>query len=138
MRPRWHQYNNKRLGGSAMEIMLNVEDVVRGLKRLKSLAKQDLLISSKTANPAFYYCHALSRKQKYEDLIMLVSEHGVTAAYDMALKEYLELPEPTMDDAQTRGQLHALEMFLQTMGLDKQTLMELKAQGTSAEVQQSM
>lgn len=110
-----------------MAVMLNVEDVVRGLKRLKSLAKQDLLVSSRTANPAFWSTHADARKQAYEDLIAMVSEQGVSATYDHAIREYLSLPDGDESDARLKGREQALEMFLQTLGVDKQTLAELRA-----------
>lgn len=116
-----------------MAVMLNVEDVVRGLKRLKSLAKQDLLVSSRTANPAFWSIHADARKQKYEDLITMVSEHGVSATYNSAINEYLNLPESGEDEAHIKGKEQALEMFLQTLGVDRRTLAELRSRRPGAQ-----
>ncbi|NLS45724.1 MAG: hypothetical protein GX969_08330 [Firmicutes bacterium] len=103
-------------------IQLNAEDVIRGLKRLKSLAKQDILISSRAPDPEFWLKTATARKEKYEALIALVEKYGVQGAYQAALDDYTSLnssmPETNRNLPCMRGQEQALEIFFRTLGLN--------------------
>ncbi|MDI7245915.1 MAG: hypothetical protein QME92_00345 [Bacillota bacterium] len=114
-------------------IQLNAEDVIRGLKRLKSLAKQDILISSLAPNPDLWMKMATARKQKYETLMSLVEKHGVPGACEIALEQYATLPVANGDSAQTdtdphaKGEEQALEVFFKTIGVDGRALKDARA-----------
>jgi hypothetical protein len=107
-------------------VQLNAEDVIRGLKRLKSLAKQDILISSRAPDPEFWLRTATARKEKYEVLIALVEEHGVQRAYQIALNDYLSLAATVPDSDRilpcAKGEEQALEIFFRTLGFDEDVL----------------
>jgi len=112
-------------------IQLNAEDVIRGLKRLKSLAKQDILISSLAPNPEVWMKMATARKQKYETLMSLVEQYGVPGACEIALEQYASLPAADGDSADiaphTRGEEQALEVFFKTIGVDGRALKDARA-----------
>lgn len=101
-------------------VQLNAEDIIRGLKRLKSLAKQDILISSRAPDPELWLKTATARKEKYEALITLVEEHGVQRAYQIALDDYASLSGSAPDNDGNRpyvkGEEQALEIFFRTLG----------------------
>ena len=107
-------------------VQLDAEDVIRGLKRLKSLAKQDILISSRAPDPEFWFRTATARKEKYEMLIALVEEHGVQRAYQMALDDYVSLVASMPDDDGIlpcmKGEEQALEIFFRTLGFHEDIL----------------
>jgi len=115
-------------------IQLNAEDVIRGLKRLKSLAKQDILISGLAPNPDLWMKMATARKQKYETLMALVEQHGVPGACEIALEQYATLPAVGGDspdiDPHTKGEEQALEVFFKTIGVDGRSLKDARARRT--------
>ena len=53
-------------------IHLAREDVLRGLERFRSIAKQDFLASNLTDNPEFWATQAAARREQYDKLIELV------------------------------------------------------------------
>jgi hypothetical protein len=110
-------------------VQLNAEDVIRGLKRLKSLAKQDILISSRAPDPELWLKTATARKEKYEALITLVEEHGVERAYQIALDDYAYLAASMPPDSDgilphAKGEEQALEIFFKTLGLNGDILQD--------------
>jgi hypothetical protein len=112
-------------------VQLNAEDMIRGLKRLKSLAKQDILISSRAPDPELWLKTATARKEKYEALITLVEEHGVQRAYQIALEDYASLVASAPPDSDgslpyAKGEEQALEIFFRTLGLNGDTLQDAR------------
>lgn len=103
-------------------IQVSKEDVLRGLKRFKRLAKQDLLASSLTSNPQFWSRQAEARRAMYTTLMNLVEEKGVKLAYETARREYVSLPHFAFDGTeshpQDKGRAQALEMFFTLLGVD--------------------
>ena len=107
------------------------EDLLRGLKRCKRLAKQDLLASSKTPNPRYWTLQAEARRATYDLLMTRIRSHGWVAAYEMARQQYVQLPLESRDadeEARVRGQEQALEMFFTMLGLDPADLQSLREQ----------
>ncbi len=117
-------------------IQLSAEDVIRGLKRLKSLAKQDILASRLAPNPDLWMKMATARKQKYEALMALVERHGVPGACEIALEQYAGLPESSTDSPDTapdsRGEEQALEVFFKTIGVDGRALRDARSRRKDA------
>lgn len=118
-------------------VQLNADDVIRGLKRLKSLAKQDILISSRAPDPELWLETATARKEKYESLIKLVEEHGVEKAYQIALDDYAYLASSRLDNEgslpHAKGEEQALEIFFRTtLGLDGDILQDVTANRVEA------
>lgn len=107
-------------------IQLSEDDVVKGLKRLKSLAKQDILASALAPDPKFWAEYASARKEEYEGLIELVNENGVEEAFSIASEEYEELKraqaqgegEEKTNSPVLKGRLAALELFFKMLGAD--------------------
>mgnify|MGYP006874528118 CR=1 FL=1 len=121
-------------GGCAM-IQVAKDDVLRGLKKFKRLAKQDLLASSLTSNPDFWKVQAESRRQKYTELMELVEARGVDLAFKTAAAEYAKLPLfGTQDNAdpQLRGTEQALEMFFTLLGMTSEQMQVLRTSGALA------
>lgn len=118
-------------------IQLNAEDVIRGLKRLKSLAKQDILASTLAPNPDSWMRMATARKQKYEALIGLIEQHGVLGAFEVALEHYANIPIPDGDSAEvgpdTKGEQQALEVFFKTIGAEGRELEEARCRRNEAQ-----
>lgn len=105
-------------------VELGEEDVIKGLKRLKSLAKQDFLASTLAPDPDFWLEYASARKEKYEDLIRLVEENGVEGAMDLAMREYKDLVAVAgvagneEKSPGYKGTRQALELFFKVLGVD--------------------
>ena len=95
------------------------EDLVRALKRFKSLAKQDLLTSALTNDPLFWRTHAEARRNVYSRLLELIESSGVEEACVYACKRYQEArlsagPDQSPEQA---GARQALEMFFRVIGV---------------------
>ncbi len=94
------------------------EDLVRALKRFKSLAKQDLLTSELTTDPYFWRTHAEARRKEYTRLIHLVETSGVEKACVYALQSYkrIRLSKTEEQDPEQAGARQALELFFKITG----------------------
>ena len=116
-------------------IQVAKDDVLRGLKKFKRLAKQDLLASSLTSNPDFWKVQAESRREKYSQLMELVEAKGVGLALYNAAALYAKIPLfGTHDsvDPQVRGTEQALEMFFTLLGMTSEQMQVLRTSGTLA------
>ncbi|HHW12462.1 MAG TPA: hypothetical protein GXX33_05620 [Firmicutes bacterium] len=94
------------------------EDLIRALKRFKSLAKQDLLASERTNDPSFWRTHAEARRKEYTRLIQLVENSGVEKACVYALKTYKRnrLINTKERNPEQEGTRQALELFFEIIG----------------------
>ena len=103
-------------------IRIAKDDVLRGLKRCKRLAKQDLLASSLTDNPQYWNRQAETRRELYSELITAVEQSGVEHAYRLAIQRYASLPfsvsSQNEPDPATSGSRQALEIFLSILGVN--------------------
>ncbi len=120
-------------------IQVSRDDALKGLRRFKRLAKQDILASSLTPDPEFWRVQAESRRKTYDELIALVENEGVIIAYEYAMKEYGNLRqylEEGSHDPEHRGQGLAYELFLEAMGASKETLSGTPIDGTSLELEE--
>lgn len=105
------------------------DDVLRGLKRCKRLAKQDLLASALTPNPHFWGTQAEARRTQYTELMEIVDSDGVETAYQQAMRRYASLPRFTPSgatgvDPEQSGQKQALEMFFTILGVSQDSSVE--------------
>lgn len=110
-------------------IQVAKEDVLRGLKKFKRLAKQDLLASDLMSDPEFWRVQAESRRRKYSELMESVKEKGVDMAYEIASQEYASLPlsDPAKADTpEVKGTQQALEMFFTLLGLGEKAMAALR------------
>lgn len=97
------------------------DDVLRGLKKFKRLAKQDILASPRTSEPEFWREQAEARREMYTKLMSWVEYEGVDAACRMALDELAALPllHSSRIDPARSGKEQALGLFLQLVGVDR-------------------
>lgn len=101
-------------------IVVAKEDVLKGLKKFRRLAKQDLLLSQATSEPEFWCKQAEGRRNTYGTLMQLIEDHGVDYAYNYAVKQYANLPFIYADkqgDAEVIGMRQAFEMFYSIIGM---------------------
>jgi hypothetical protein len=111
-------------------ILIAKDDVLRGLKAFKRLAKQDLLASPLTANPQFWSAQAQARRREYDVLAQIVDEDGVEVAYDRAVERYASLPHVASEDKfgpEVLGQRQALDMFFTMLGKTPESETETEA-----------
>lgn len=103
-------------------------DVLRGLKKFRRLAKQDLLASPYTSEPDFWRKQAEARRETYQKLTEYVELQGVVAAYQLSLDEYVALPLlcETSPDPRLLGLERAYEMFMAIVGVDPKEMTRLK------------
>ncbi|HAI85516.1 MAG TPA: hypothetical protein DCL63_00820 [Firmicutes bacterium] len=113
-------------------IHLAREDVLRGLERFRSIAKQDFLASNLTGNPDFWAAQAAARREQYDRLIEAIQESGVSGAVEQAIEWYNELPplheEPEFGKPDARGKKQALEVFFKAVGIDRRTIRDARDQ----------
>ncbi len=102
------------------------EDVLRGLKRFKRLAKQDILASSKTPNPQYWTRHAEARRKVYDLLMETIQREGLDAAYQLARQQLAELARAPRDDAEHAGREQALTLFFSVVGLSPEETAQLQ------------
>lgn len=117
-------------------IHLAREDVLRGLERFRSIAKQDFLASNLTDNPEFWANQATARREQYDRLIEMVKASGVPAAVEQAVEWYSMIPplheEPEFSHPELRGAKQALEVFFKAVGIDRKTIREARGQNKAA------
>lgn len=103
-------------------------DVLRGLKKFRRLAKQDVLASAHTSDPTFWSAQAEARRSTYSKLMEYVEKNGVEAAYQMALEAYAALPLTIeeKDKPAVTGIEQAHEMFFTILGLSAQEIARIR------------
>ena len=112
-----------KLRGDAAMCQVQGEDLVRALKKFKSLAKQDLLTSELTNNPCFWRTHAEARRKEYTRLIHLIENSGVEKACVYAFKTYEAYGlNVAVQSAEMAGSRQALELFFGITGLSREQL----------------
>ena len=98
---------------------LTKEDLIQALKKFKSIAKQDILSSSLTSNPAFWKEHAEARRRQYLELIEKIENGSVEETYAYALDIYEKISKnnENNDNPEIRGKEQAIEIFFQIIGI---------------------
>ncbi len=113
-------------------IRMAKDDVLRGLKRCKRLAKQDLLASSFTGNPQFWNRQAEARRELYGELMAVVEQNGVEQAYRLTVQRYAALPLSVPADGEMdptiSGRRQALEMFLAILGVNGEDALKTRGE----------
>ena len=102
---------------------LECEDLLKGLERFRSIAKQDILASEHTNNPEFWAKQAEARRNQYDKLVKSITEKGVDETIILAQDWYEKLPELKNEleysNPETRGYKQALEAFFKAVGISK-------------------
>ncbi|HEU4742203.1 MAG TPA: hypothetical protein VFS50_11480 [Meiothermus sp.] len=112
------------------KITLSTEEIVRGLKHYRRIAKQDVLRSPETPNPEVFKRHAEARREVYAQLAEIAELHGPEEVVGQAINLYQTLPfvTGTAEDAypEIKGKENALENFFLMIGLDPKVRREAR------------
>lgn len=115
-----------------VKVVLSSEEIIRGLKHYRRIAKQDILRATETANPAAFQQHAEARRAVYARLAELAERMTPSEVAAEALRAYRELPfvTGTAEDehVEIKGQENALENFFLMIGLDPKIRREARSQ----------
>src|SRR5690606_38769295 len=75
-----------------VKVVLSTEEIRRGLKHYRRIAKQDLIRASETEDPDSFRRHAEARRAVYAHLSELAESKSAAEVVEEALREYQELP----------------------------------------------
>jgi len=113
-----------------MNVVLSNEEILRGLKHYRRIAKQDVLRAPETPNPEAFRSHAESRREVYAELAERAETLPPAEVVDHALVLYRTLPfvSGTAEDehADIKGKENALENFFLMIGLDPKVRREAR------------
>ena len=108
-------------------ISVGRDDVLRGLKRFRRLAKQDILASPYAQDPDYWNRQAEARRAVYGELAEIVEQEGVEAAYRRAIDGYTALPLLRAGESpEIAGKEQAFEMFFSLLGLTPKEVTRLR------------
>ena len=114
-----------------VKVVLSSEDIIRGLKHYRRIAKQDLLRSTETDNPEAFRRHAEARRGIYADLTEVAETQSPSAVVQEALRRYQDLPFVSGSDigefTEIKGQENALENFFLMVGLEPKIRREVRS-----------
>ena len=115
-----------------VKVVLSSDEIIRGLKHYRRIAKQDVLRASETANPDIFRAHAEARRDMYAHLAEIAEGQTPTEVVREALNCYRELPfvTGTAEDEHTeiKGRENALENFFLMIGLEPRVRREVRSQ----------
>jgi hypothetical protein len=115
-----------------VKVVLSSEEIIRGLKHYRRIAKQDVLRAPETANPEQFRAHAEARRRVYAHLAELAESAPPADVVAEALRCYQELPfvTGTSEDEHTeiKGRENALENFFLMVGLEPKVRREVRSQ----------
>lgn len=115
-----------------VKVVLSSEEIVRGLKHYRRIAKQDLLRSPDTDHPDAFREHAEARRDIYAHLAAVAESKSPEEVVREALRCYQELPfvTGTAEHAypDIKGREHALENFFLMIGLEPKVRREARSQ----------
>ena len=114
-----------------VKVVLSSDEIIRGLKHYRRIAKQDVLRASETSDPDAFRRHAEARREVYAALSELAQSQTPSEVVAAALAQYQELPFVTgsVDPAHTelRGRENALENFFLMIGLEPKVRREVRS-----------
>lgn len=114
-----------------VRVVLSSDEIVRGLKHYRRIAKQDVLRASETPDPDASLRHAEARRGVYAELAELAETAGPQEVVRAALERYEHLPFVTgsADPAhvEIRGHENALENFFLMIGLEPKVRREARS-----------
>jgi hypothetical protein len=115
-----------------VKIVLSSDEIVRGLKHYRRIARQDVLRSQETDDPDTFREHAEARRGIYAHLAEVAESKTPEDVVREALRCYRELPfvTGTADGEHTeiKGKENALENFFLMIGLEPKVRREVRSQ----------
>jgi hypothetical protein len=114
-----------------VKVVLSSDEIIRGLKHYRRIAKQDVLRATETSDPEAFRRHAEARREVYAALSELAQSQTPSEVVAEALRQYQELPFVTgsQDPAHTelKGRENALENFFLMIGLEPKVRREVRS-----------
>ena len=118
-----------------VKVVLSTDEIVRGLKHYRRIAKQDLLRAAEAEHPEAFRRHAEARREVYAELAELAAEATPEEVARTALELYKDLPfvtgTPAHEHVDVKGRENALENFFLMIGLEPKVRREVRSQRPS-------
>ena len=115
-----------------VRVVLSSDEILRGLKHYRRIARQDVLRAPETDNPEAFCAHAEARRSIYAKLAEIAETQPPNAVVVHALNCYKALPFVTGTGANEhidiKGQENALENFFLMIGLEPKVRREVRSQ----------
>ncbi|NLG08755.1 MAG: hypothetical protein GX560_05815 [Deinococcales bacterium] len=119
-----------------VKVVLTSEEIKRGLKHYRRIARQDLLRADETDNPEAFRRHAEARRSVYAYLTEVAETKSPDEVALEALRAYESLPFVTGSDdlehTEIKGRENALENFFLMIGLEPKIRREVRSRRPSA------
>lgn len=113
-------------------VALTSDEIIRGLKHYKRIARQDLLQAAEATEPDAVSRHAESRRAVYSHLADVAAREPATEVLREALRCYRQLPfvtgTPAGEHIEIKGQENALENFFLMVNLEPRVRREIRSQ----------
>lgn len=120
---------------SMLEVVLSSDEIIRGLKHYRRIAKQDLLRAQETQNPQVFSRHAEMRREIYGTLSNFAETLSPEEVANKALAMYQKLPFVTgtqrNEHIEVKAQENALENFFIMIGLSPKLRREARSKRPS-------
>lgn len=115
-----------------VKIVLSSDEIVRGLKHYRRIARQDVLRAAETDDPETFLAHAEARRGIYAHLADIADSKTPEDVVREALRCYRELPFVTGtangEHTEIKGKENALENFFLMIGLEPKVRREVRSQ----------
>ncbi len=115
-----------------VKVVLSSDEIIRGLKHYRRIAKQDVLRASETKDPDAFRRHAEARREVYAALSELAEHELPGDVVAEALRQYQSLPFVTGSEdpahVELKGRENALENFFLMIGLEPKVRREVRSQ----------
>ncbi len=112
------------------KVVLSSEEILRGLKHYRRIAKQDLLRAPESPSPDAFTKHAEARREVYGTLAEYAESVAPEDVVQQALGLYRALPfvngTPEEHHPDVKGKENALENFFLMIGLDPKVRREAR------------
>jgi len=120
---------------SMLEVVLSSDEIIRGLKHYRRIAKQDLLRAQETQDPQLFSKHAEIRREIYGTLSNFAETLSPEEVANKALEMYQNLPfvtgTPQNENIDVKAQENALENFFIMIGLSPKLRREARSKRPS-------
>ncbi len=124
--------SGKDLETMELSIALSCDEIIRGLKHYKRIARQDLLHAEQEEGYERHAEHAKSRREVYEHLTQLATAESAQDVLREALRLYQNLPfvtgTPEDSHVDIKGRENALENFFLMVNLEPKIRRTVRSQ----------
>ncbi|MDZ7705375.1 MAG: hypothetical protein U5L04_12940 [Trueperaceae bacterium] len=114
-----------------VKVVLSLDEILRGLKHYRRIAKQDLLRADDTDDPERFRAHAEARRSVYAWLTELAESQTPSDVVREALEHYRTLPfvtgTPDQEHVDIKAREKALENFFLMIGLEPKIRREVRS-----------